>query len=229
MQYNNLCVFDFETSSRDKSTTQILQIGAVILNRNNLKIMDEFKLLVKPDDFTIIEEEALAVNRLSIAELEKAIDTSTAWKQFTTWVNKYNKSKHAFNAFDAPIPCGYNINGFDLPIVARYCEKYGPYDIKRKSQKLFHPIHKIDIMDHMFFWMENNADLNKLDLVSLMEYMGFDKEKVAGAHDALVDVKNTTEILVKLLTMQRYLTGKNESGGRRLEMKGCFAKEKAHE
>ena len=216
-------VFDFETSSKSKEKAQILQIGAIAVERNNLRIVGEFNSLMKPERFDEIEQEALQVNKLTIPQLEAAPETKIVWKQFTDWVMQYNTSKKPNDPWGNPIPCGYNINNYDLPIASRYCREYGPWDSKWDTQKLFHAIHKIDLMDCLFFWFENNPDLNKLNLVAVLEYMGMDQEAIAGAHDALVDVKNTWAILEKLIRMERFLTTRDqETKKRRLEMKGCF-------
>ena len=111
MNYNNICVFDFETSSADKNTCQILQIGAAIIDRWNLSVIDTFNCLAKPEDMETVEDEALQINRLKREDLEKAPDIKIVWGQFVNWVNKYNKSKGPINAFRAPIPAGYNIIG----------------------------------------------------------------------------------------------------------------------
>tara|TARA_R110000751_G_scaffold84920_1_gene169676 strand:+ start:17 stop:700 length:684 start_codon:yes stop_codon:yes gene_type:complete len=222
MNYNNICVFDFETGGRDPNTCEILQIGACIIDKWNLEIIDEFNCLCKPEDMDAIEEGALRVNKIKKEDLEKAVDVKIVWGQFVSWVNKYNKSKGALGTFKAPIPAGYNIIGYDLPIVKRYCEKYGPWDKKRNDQKLFNQLHKLDLMDHMWFWTENNDDIKSLKLTSVCEWMGFSKAELENAHDALQDVKNTAKILVRLMRMSRTLTAGNENHNPRLQMKNSF-------
>lgn len=223
MNYNNICVFDFETSSADKNTCQVLQIGAAIIDRWNLNIIDTFNCLAKPDDMDAVEDEALQINRLKREDLAKAPDIKIVWGQFVNWVNKHNKSKGPLNTFRAPIPAGYNIIGYDMPIVQRYCKKYGSWDEKRKEQKIFNQLHKIDLMDHMFFWTENNDTIKSLKLTSVCEWMGFTKDDVENAHDALQDVLNTSKIIIRLLRMQRSLTAASEDTGQpRLKMKNAF-------
>jgi len=200
----------------------VLQIGAAIIERNSLEIIDKFNSLLKPEDFSTLEEEALQVNHLKVEDLEKAPDTKIVWEQFTNWVNKYNIHKNKSN-YGACIAAGYNINNFDLIIADRYCEKYGPWDEKRGQQKLFSQIHKYDVFDLMDFFNESNSELKSMSLGSVMEYMGVDEEVRKGAHDALFDVLATSAILIKLLKAQRYLTARNSEGNRRLTMKGALA------
>jgi DNA polymerase III epsilon subunit-like protein len=223
MNYNNICVFDFETSGINKNTCEVLQIGAAIVDRWNLEVVDTFNSLAKPEDMDAIEEEALQINRIKREDLEVAPDIKIVWGQFVNWVNKYNKSKGPLNTFRAAIPAGYNIIGYDMPIVQRYCKKFGPWDEKRQEQKLFNQLHKIDLMDHMFFWTENNDTIKSLKLTSVCEWMGFAKEDIENAHDALQDVLNTSKIVVRLLRMQRALTAVSDSTGEpRLQMKNAF-------
>jgi len=222
MNYNNICVFDFETGGKDPSKCEILQIGACIIDKWNLEVVDEFNSLCKPEDLDAVEDEALEVNGLKRKDLKKAIDVKIVWGQFVDWVNKYNKSKGPLNTFLAPVPAGYNIVGYDLPIVNRYCKKYGPWDKKRKDQKLFNQINKLDLMDHMWFWTENNSDIKSLKLTAVCEWMGFSKAEIENAHDALQDVKNTAKIIIRLMRMARSLTTSDEHNQPRLQMKNAF-------
>ena len=223
MNYNNICVFDFETGGRDPNSCEILQIGACMIDRWNLEIIDTFNSLAKPRFPDKVEDGALEVNRLSREDLDKAPDIKIVWEQFTSWVNKYNKSKGALGPYNAPIASGYNIIGYDLPILSRYCKEFGPWDEKKATQKLFNQIYKFDLMDHMWFWTENNDQIKSLKLTSVCEWMGFSKADLENAHDAMQDVKNTAQIIVKLIRMQRSLTSVSPSTGKpRLEMRNSF-------
>lgn len=223
MNTNFLCVFDLETSHKKPELAQILEIGAYIIERNNLQIVDEFSTLVKPVDFTAVTDEALGINKILISDLEKAPETTTAWKQFCSWVNKYNKSKNSPTSYDAPIACGYNIQKYDLKIITRYCNVYGPWDVKREDQKLFNQVYNIDVLQHLFFWFENNMSVSKLNLPSVMEYVGLPQSVIEQTHGAKIDARITAEILIKLLKAERYLTDKDEiTKKRRMELKGCL-------
>jgi DNA polymerase III epsilon subunit-like protein len=218
---NNICVYDLETSSADPKTTQILQLGGIILDRNNLSIVDRFESLFKPTDFSTLEEEALKVNRLKVEDLEKAPETPIVWQQFVAWVGKYNIHKNK-STFGACIQAGYNINNFDAVIINRYCEMYGPFDKKRKQQKIFNQVQKYDVMDILQFFTESNQEVTSLSLGNILEYMGVSEEERHKAHNAMIDVLFTAAILIKLLKAGRYLTAKNEDGKRRLTMKDAL-------
>ena len=220
--YNNICVFDFETGGIDPNECEITQIGACIVDRWNLKVIDEFESMAKPENISAVEQGALEVTGFTIEQLEKAPDVRLVWGKFVDWVNKHNKSKGNIGSFMAPIPAGYNILGYDMIILNRYCKKYGPWDENRKRQKLLNPIYKIDLMDHMWFWTENNPDVKSLKLTSVCEWLGFSKSDIENAHDAMQDVRNTANIVIRLMNMQRNLTGSDGTEAR-LNMKDSFA------
>lgn len=222
--YNHLCVFDFETGGKDRRTCEIIQIGACIIDRRSLRIVDEFETLCKPLDFDALEQEALDINKKTKEELQAAPEMSFVWPQFVDWVNKYNISKGTPNPFSAPIAAGYNIVGYDLPITTRYCEKYGPFDEVRGEQKLFNQVLKYDLMDHLWFWTENLAEVTSLKLEDMCRYFGFPEEAIAGSHDALQDVRNCAIIIQRFLRVQRHLTQADTEGRSRLQMRDWYAR-----
>jgi len=223
MDYRHLVCFDFETTGSNPRSCEICQIGAVVINRNSLKIMDSFVSDCKVEDMDAVEDGALKVNHFTRERIAAAPDIKVVWPTFAAFVDKYNTKKDK-SSFGLPIACGYNIDGFDMPITQRYCDKYGPWDKKRNEQRMFNPIFSFDVQKQMWFWMHNNPDLNSLKLTGLLEYMGIPKEEIENAHDALWDATKTAEVAIRLLNVARYLTARNsETGQRRLEMKGSFA------
>ena len=213
MNYRDIIVFDFETGSRNPDKTQPIQIAAVAIHGRNLTPQPDgyFESLIRPvldDDEAIsmgldpIEDEALAVNGKTREEIAKAPSERTVWKKFTHVVNRYNfKNK----PFYAPIAAGYNIVGFDMPIVQRMCELYGPIDKKTGKQTLFNKIHRIDVMDTVWMWMENNADVKSLSMDSMRDLFGISKEN---AHDALQDVKDTANLMIRFMKLHRRVAPK---------------------
>ena len=213
MNYKDIIVFDFETGSRNPHKTQAIQIAAVAIHGRKLTIQPggHFESLMRPvldDDKAIemgidpIEDEALAVNGKTREELAKAPQPKTVWKKFANFVNKYNWKK---TPYFAPIPAGYNIIGFDLPIVQRLCEQHGPVDKKTGKQTLFNKIHKIDMLDTVWMWMENNADVKSLSMDSMRDLLGMSKEN---AHDAMQDVKDTANLMIAFMKLHRRIAPK---------------------
>ena len=141
MNKNNICVFDFETSDINTDTLQILQIGSLILDPISLDIIDTFNVLVKYEDWNTVSEKALAVNKLTKEKLDtEGIDIKIAWKDFCSFINKYNRDGSIYNR---PIMAGQNIMTFDLPILNRYCQRFGPFDKQQNKNSLFYPPKKI--------------------------------------------------------------------------------------
>lgn len=228
MNYNNICVFDFETGNASPLIAPIVQVGAVVINRNNLKVMDTFEMKMKPepDQYEFIDDESLRIIKRTREEIETYPPSSIAWPSFVNWVNKYNKGKGGKpTPYAAPISAGYNIIGYDLPIVRRYAKRYNVgWDADRQDQKVFNQLYTIDLLQHMWLWFENNSEIPNLKFDTIREYMGFSQEAKDGAHDALNDSIDAVAIVTKLLKLSRFMTDKREDGTRRLEMKGCMSK-----
>jgi len=223
MDNRHLCVFDFETGGKDSKTCEVIQIGALILDRNSLAVKDTFKTLMKPEDFESLEDEALRVNGLTKEQLMDAPEASVMFPTWAAWIQKHNINKQK-NTFGAPTPVYYGGDNFDMPIMNRYCQKYGYWDNKWGNQTLLNPVFHFDVMEHMWFWHRNNPELKNLKLTTVLEWMGVPKEEIEqGAHDAMWDVEWTAKIAQRLIKLGQYMTSPNEDGRRRLEMKGCFA------
>ena len=215
MNYRDIIVFDFETGSRNPHKTQPTQIAAVAIHGRKLTVQPGgyFNSEIRPiiaDEEAIaagldpLEEEALEITHKDRESLAKAPHPKQVWEKFSDFVNKYNFKK---TSFYAPIPAGYNINGFDMPIVTRMCNQYGPRDDKTGGQKLFNKAYKLDVMDLVWVWMENNPNVKSISMDSMRDYMGIDKE---GSHDALKDVKDTANIMIRFLKFHRALASKTQ-------------------
>jgi len=204
--HRDYIVFDFETGSRNPRKTQPTQIAALALDGRNLKLKGTFNSESRPilDDekaiemgFDPLEDEALRITGKNREELAKAPMPKTVWKKFCNFVNQYNWKG---TQFFAPIPAGFNIIGFDMIIIDRLCKAYGPYDKERQQQKLFNKIYKVDMMDNMFMWTEGDPAVKSISMDSLRDRMGLSKEN---AHDALQDVKDTANIMIKFMKTHR--------------------------
>jgi DNA polymerase III epsilon subunit-like protein len=202
----DIICFDFETGGRNPHKCQPTQIAALALDGRNLKLKGQFNSLMRPiinDDEAIaagvdpLEDEALKITKKTREELAKAPLPKTVWAKFVQFVNKHNWKG---TSFFAPIPAGFNILGYDMHIVNRLCKQYGPWDEKRECQGLFHQIYKIDMMDNVFMWTESDPNVKSISMDSLRDRMGLSKEN---AHDALQDVKDTANIMIKFMKTHR--------------------------
>lgn len=209
----DIICFDYETGGANPLTAQPTQIAAIAIHGRKLTLQPGgvFNSEIRPiiDDEKAIEagvapleEKALEITRKNRKDLAKAPPPKIVWGKFAEFVNQYNWKN---TSFTAPIAAGFNIIGYDMPIVNRMCKEFGPYDEKKQQQKLFNPIFKIDLMDHIYCWFENNQDVKSYNMDYLREYFGLPKDN---AHDALQDVKDTANILIKFLKLQRNLLKK---------------------
>lgn len=206
MANRDFIIFDFETGSRNPHKTQPTQIAALALDGRNFSVKGQFNSEIQPildDEKAIaagldpVEDEALKITNKTREALEKAPSLKSVWDKFTKFVSQYNWKG---DAFFNPIPVGFNILGFDMIIVNRLCEQFGPWDKDRQQQKLFSKVYKFDIMDNIFAWTESDPSVKSISMDSLRERMSLSTEN---AHDALQDVKDEANIFIKLMKTHR--------------------------
>lgn len=202
----DIIVFDFETGGRDPNTCQPTQIAAIAIDGRTLKLKGAFnsEIWAETDDdkalkkgLAPLEEGALKVTGKTREQIAKAPKLKPVWNKFCVFVNKYNWKG---TSFFAPIPAGYNILGYDMIIIDRLCKEFGPWDEDRQRQKLFHQINKIDMMDNYYMWTEGDPSIKARSMDSIRERMGMDTEN---AHDALQDVKDTANLMIKFMKTHR--------------------------
>lgn len=196
---NNIVVFDFETISADPETTEPCQLGAVIINPTKLEIVpgSEFNSNIRVLTESKIQEGALKVIKRTREDVLQGPEPEVVWKNFLSYLQRFYVGK---NKWGAPIPGGHNIINFDIPIARRMSEIYAP-----KSKDLFHPIHTLDTMTTCFWWLENNHDVEKFNLDYLRDFFGASAESKANAHDALSDVKDCAQFIIRFLNLHRKL------------------------
>ena len=216
MNYNNYVVFDFETTGVNPKTAQIVQIAALTIDGRRLDIIEgsEFNILVKPlygeecakAELEELSEGAIRVHKKDHAILaENGVSIENATSNFKSYVDDKNFSK---TKWKAPIPAGYNINGYDIPILKRDLDRTG-------LDSPFHPIFTVDVMQLMFLFFENDKNVSSLSADSLIrKYMGWKDE--GQSHDALSDVIMTAELMIKTMRTIR----KTSSG---IKFEKCFA------
>lgn len=227
INYNKICVFDFETDGSDPSVCSPVQIAAVMIDPLQLEVIDgsEFNAHFKPEVLENNDNYKYTTDILDFHAKVKGCSTDDVlkswyaypkqehtWKMFTNYLEKYHSRSSKKSQFSAPIAAGYNINRFDLHIVERLSQKYGNLN-KEKRTDLFYPRDVVDAMNLVFYWFENNNDLKSYTLDNLRDYLGISK---AGAHDALKDVRDTAAIIIRFLKLHRNL-------GQKVKFKDSFA------
>lgn len=219
INYNKICVFDFETDGSDPRVCSPVQIAAVIIDPIKLEIVpnSEFNIFFKPE---VLEKNDNYTYETDILDFHAKVKGSTkdavlsewkqyplqdqSWKLFTNYLMMHHTRSSKKSQFSAPIAAGYNINRFDLQIIDRLSRKYGNTNKEDRSD-IFYPRDVLDIMNLVFYWFENNNDIKNLSLDTLRDYLGISK---VGAHDAFKDVKDCAEILIRFLRLHRNLSQK---------------------
>lgn len=219
INYNKICVFDFETDGSDPKSCSPVQIAAVIIDPLQLEIVEgsEFNVFFKPevlennDNYTYTTDILDFHARVKGCAKEDVLKLwytypkqDHSWNMFVNYLDKYHSRSSRKSQFSAPIAAGYNINRFDLHIIDRLSRRYGNLN-KEKNTDLFYPRDVVDCMNLIFYWFENNNELKSYTLDSLRDYFGISKD---GAHDALKDVKDTADIIIRFLKLHRNLSHK---------------------
>ncbi len=203
---NNIIVYDFETGGLNPRYHDVVEIAAMAINPRKLEPYPEavFVSLIRPpgdEKDWKIEQEALDINHKTIEMLRAAPAEEQVWKQFCSFVNKYNTGN---SAWTAPIACGQNIKKFDNIFAERLCRKYKlNINAKTDEWELFNKMNEIDLYDITFMWFENCVEPVKRSMDTLRDFFGISKE---GGHEALKDVNDTWAIVQKFMQLHRRLS-----------------------
>ena len=189
INYNKICVFDFETDGSDPQVCSPVQIAAVMVDPLHLEIIDgsEFNVNFRPEVLENTKNYKYETDILDFHAKVKGCKQEDilkswykypkqdqSWGMFVNYLQKYHTRNSKKNQFSAPIAAGYNINRFDLQIVDRLSRKYGNLN-KENRTDLFYPRDVIDGMNLIFYWFENNNDLKSYTLDSLRDYFQTNK------------------------------------------------------
>lgn len=219
INYNKICVFDFETDGSDPKVCSPVQIAAIIIDPIKLEIVpnSEFNINFKPEvlenddnynyttDILDFHAKVKGCNKDDVLkEWKDYPKQQQSWQMFVNYLDKYHTRSSKKSQFSAPIAAGYNIYRFDLKIIDRLSVKYGNVN-KENTSDLFYPRDVVDVMNLVFYWFEHNSDLKNYSMDTLRDYFGIDK---TGSHDAIKDVKDTAEIMVRFLKLHRSLASK---------------------
>ena len=216
-----ICVFDLETDGINPDVCSPVQIAAIMIDPYRLEVIpdSEFNITIRPEalenniDYAYGDSDVLDFHAKVRSSTKDAILTDwksyqkqeNGWQLFVSYLNMYHsRSSGKKSCFTAPIAAGYNINRFDLRIMERLSKKYDNLNKEGRSD-LFYPRDVIDLMNLVFYWFEGNNELKNYTLDNLRDYLGISKE---GAHDALKDVKDTADILIRFLRLHRNISNK---------------------
>jgi DNA polymerase III epsilon subunit-like protein len=219
MNNNKICVFDFETDGCNPDVCSPVQIAAVMIDPISLEIIDgsEFNINFKPEVIEKDENYEYTTDILDFHAKVRGCSKSDilnqwktypkqeySWKLFVNYLDNYHSRNTRKSQFSSPIAAGYNIHRFDLKITERLSVKYKNTNKENKSE-IFYPRDTLDIMSLMFYWFESSNELKSYSLDTVRQYFGISAD---GAHDALKDVKDCAEILIRFLKLHRNLSTK---------------------
>ena len=205
-----IIVFDLETDSPNPDSCNPVEIAAVPVDPRTLEIKEEqaFRATIKPDGldtdeyFTKERQSTIAwhaktrgVNTEEIvADWKTGQSEKVVWKNFMSYCSKYEVDKRPGQWYTEPIPAGYNIVGFDLPILYRLAEKH-------KTKFPLSKVTKIDMMDILFMWFENLEEPANMKLDTFRDFLGLEAD--GQAHEALSDTIDEAKLMVKFLKFHR--------------------------
>lgn len=231
---NKICVFDFETDGKDPKVCSPVQLAALMVCPVKLEIVpkSEFNIVIKPEklendpNYTYRNKEdgdildwhgkvkGCSADKV-LSDWANAAPQKQAWNMFTNYLDLHHSRASKKSRFSAPIASGFNIIRFDLKIVERLSHKYGNAT-KEGESEIFAPRDTIDLMNLLLPWMMNVDEVKSMSLDSLRKFFGISGDN---AHDALKDVTDCAEILIRFLKLHKTLSGK-------IAFKDAFSKTK---
>lgn len=202
---------DIESDSADKNTCNVVEIAAVPIHPETLEIKKDqaFSIAVKPPGIDKDEYMEDAQRKKTVAwhaknhgvtsdeiieRWKKGVMEKTAWKNFCSYCDKYKVEKKRGQWYTEPIPAGYNIMGFDMPIFERLAAKY-------KTKMPLSTVTNLDAMPMLFWWFEDLDEPNNFKMDTWRKF--FDMKAIGTAHDALIDVYQESEIITRFLKFHR--------------------------
>jgi|TARA_R100001129_G_scaffold6759_1_gene5198 inhibitor of KinA sporulation pathway (predicted exonuclease) len=205
-----IMVFDLETDAPNPQTCNAVELAAVPVNPRTLEIKAEqaFRATIKPDNidkeeyFTKARQDTIAWHAKTrgvetediIKDWKSGQSEKVVWKNFCEYCAKYKVDKKPGQWYTEPIPAGYNIIGFDMPILQRMADKYG-------TKMPLSTVTKIDMMDILFMWFENLDEPNSMKLDTFRDFFGM--KASSQAHEALSDTIDEAKLMVKFMKFHR--------------------------
>jgi len=228
MNFQKILVYDFETDSPNPQTCNPVQLASIVVNPRTLQIEKDsaFNSVMCPtelinDEAKYIQEHGNTIDWHARQRNCTPEDIVQSWKSapsekdvydsFKSYLLQYHSRTKRKCKFSAPIKAGYNIIRFDNIIMERLCKKYGDLD-KDRDMTLFYPRDQIDAMMLVFNWFENMNEPKSYSMDILRPFFGIAEE---GAHDALKDVEDTAELIIRFMRLHRKYADK-------IRFKGAF-------
>lgn len=175
----NYLIYDLETGGLDSKLCAITQFAGIVIDPESYKILDELSFYVLPYEKRY-EEQALKVTGISIAKLKKeGVELKDGLIAIKKFVEKNSVTK---GEKGIPIAVGHNLV-FDIRFLRESFKEIGlNYD------DVFGLYFEDTMMMAKKYLKEKNQSYS---LSTVCKTLGVNIE---GAHNALVDVKATSEV-----------------------------------
>jgi 3'-5' exoribonuclease 1 len=96
-KYNHILVVDLEATCCDLKTIprhqmETIEIGAVMVVRETLEIVDEFQTFIKPVRHPILTKFCLELTSITQSQVDTAPDFATVMSTWQTWLSKFDNA-----------------------------------------------------------------------------------------------------------------------------------------
>jgi DNA polymerase III epsilon subunit-like protein len=184
--------YDLETSGLDRGRHEIIQIGAVAVDRN-FREMGRFERKLKFNRERA-SPEALNLNSFDEGLWQRdAIPQEAALRNFCDFLREHADveliSKKG-KPYRVALGAGHNVRGFDQDWIRRACKSYGLF-----LPMAYRPLDTRELAE-WWQWQAQPQGLADLKLTTLCAYLGIEIE---GAHDALADAVASAGLASSLL------------------------------
>lgn len=173
-------IIDIETGGFSITKNGVCEIAALIID-NEYKIVDSFHRYIKPycrpdsDELVSYKDDAMAVNGISINDIENGDDVSKVMFDLRCYLELNNANELI----------GHNSNLFDIPRISHLFDRF------LQSVNYFDKFKKTDTLE----LSKRKLSIKNYNLPFLCEYFKIDN---TNKHTAIGDCKSTIELLKKL-------------------------------
>jgi len=182
---SDIVVFDLEASCKEFnnniiSESNIIEIGAVKLDKKSLVIKDEFSILIKPKDYKILPEIS-KITKITPEMVADKLYFDKAIQEFFHWYGRKSKS----------ILAGWGLY-YDLPLLRKELRRF---DLDYSTHFVGGGL---DIKSLAYVWLaKNNHSTSNVNIERMVRKLAI--TGVFNFHRALDDARATALILQKLL------------------------------
>ena len=180
MHEHYLAFIDLETTGLVPAMHEIIEIGYLIVDQADLRVVKQHVIQVKPVHVKTADPEALRVIHYEKRDWSAAVDLAAAMKRFSRDV-------------EGCIMVGQNITVDWAFIRAALSQLEMPDPMH---------YHRLDIMSMAFGLLHDDGFFRKYSLHELTEFFSL---KIKNVHTAADDIQATFEVYKKLLTYRRKL------------------------